>query len=291
MSEEKIEHNEQAGGNTKTPAPLRIRRVVFTLNNYDEQEYDNLIEFAIKHTKYYIIGKECGQNGTPHLQGYFEFNNRNGYSFKQLKEWFPRNHWEKAKGNKKQNYTYCSKEKDYICSEVSLEQLILDSEYKDVTWKWWQQDILDMLKEAPDPRKIYWFWEPKGNVGKSYLLKYICIKNIGVIIGNGKRDDVFNQINTCLESGIIPKIIVIDIPRDNFKFFNYAGIESIKNGCFYSGKYEGGQCIFPRPHVIIFANESPNPEGWSEDKYAINRITSEETHKFLKDYPIELLNN
>lgn len=85
------------------------RRVwCFTLNNYTEDEYKALQD---QKTKYIIIGKEKGENGTPHLQGYIQF--PCGKRLSALKKVSPRAHWEEAKGNPEQNFTYCSKDGDY----------------------------------------------------------------------------------------------------------------------------------------------------------------------------------
>jgi len=46
----------------------RLRRFVFTLNNYTEDEEAALQEFA-QTTQWFIMGKETGENSTPHLQG------------------------------------------------------------------------------------------------------------------------------------------------------------------------------------------------------------------------------
>lgn len=45
-----------------------LRRIVFTLNNYTPEEYEHLCEIA-RTTKWFIMGMEVGENGTPHLQG------------------------------------------------------------------------------------------------------------------------------------------------------------------------------------------------------------------------------
>ena len=36
--------------------------------------------------------------------------------------------------------------------------------------------VVDILKTEPDERTIHWFWEPKGNVGKTTLCKWLVVK-------------------------------------------------------------------------------------------------------------------
>lgn len=61
---------------------------------------------------YAIVGREKGEQGTPHLQGFCHFKARKRLT--ALKKIFPRAHWEKARGSDKDNEAYCSKEGDVI---------------------------------------------------------------------------------------------------------------------------------------------------------------------------------
>lgn len=93
-------------GNTNLPRK-RARRWCFTLNNYTDEEYEQ-VSTTFSKNKFYIIGKEIGKEGTPHLQGYVEFTNEK--SLIGLKKINDRIHWEIAKGSKADNIKYCSKE-------------------------------------------------------------------------------------------------------------------------------------------------------------------------------------
>lgn len=149
--------------------------------------------------------------------------------------------------------------------------MVLQQEYSNVTWHKWQQEVLDIINEKPHPRTINWYWEPTGNVGKSFICKFIALRQ-EVIVASGKKNDIYNEIHTVLSSGIIPTIIVLDYPRHDLDYINYGAIECIKNGFLYSGKYEGGKCIFPIPHVIVFANEPPDITKMSSDRWHIVKI-------------------
>ena len=92
----------------------------FTLNNYTEQEHEFLSsEFRRESERYfYIVGKEVGESGTPHLQGYIALKDKKK-KFRPLPKFAViRNekqamHFERAKGNREQNYKYCSKDGDF----------------------------------------------------------------------------------------------------------------------------------------------------------------------------------
>jgi len=84
---------------------MRSRGYVFTLNNYTEQEVDDLRHCG---SKYLIFGKEIGENGTPHLQGYMWFATLK--SLKQMKKISPRAHFEAQRGSFEQAIDYCKKD-------------------------------------------------------------------------------------------------------------------------------------------------------------------------------------
>lgn len=90
----------------------RSRKWCFTLNNYSESEINKLETFAST-IQYLIYGKEIGESGTPHLQGFIY--KKNPTTFKAIKKkiGIERIHLESANGNVLQNYKYCSKDGDF----------------------------------------------------------------------------------------------------------------------------------------------------------------------------------
>lgn len=260
-------------GNTRPE--VRGRKWCLTLNNYSDKEYNDLKEILTQKSNYTILGKEIGEEKkTKHIQGYIEFKNQ--IKLETLKKINDRIHWEKAKGNREQNFKYCSKEDDYylhdnnITMMKKLEQECLNM-YNEIEWKPWQKAIIEKCEEIPNHRDINWIWEEEGNVGKSFLCKYLTIK-YQAIICEGKSNDIMNQIKLHIENNKIPKIIIVDVPRCHENFINYSCIEKVKNGLLYSGKYEGGICVFPNPHVFIFANTEPDLTKMSNDRWKIINI-------------------
>lgn len=137
----------------------------------------------------------------------------------------------------------------------------------------YQETIVQILEQEPHPRKVYWYWETEGATGKSALCKWICSKMNCLILSN-KASDMKNGVLQYRErTGTYPDIIIIDIPRSvDLQYLSYTGIEEVKNGCFYSGKYEGGMCLFNPPHMIVFSNELPTLCKLSMDRWSIHKI-------------------
>lgn len=87
----------------------RSRNWTYTLNNYSDEDIA-LVRGLI--TTYHVCGREVGDSGTPHLQGYIEMETQQTLS--ALKKKLPKAHLEVAKGNADQNKVYCTKDKDVL---------------------------------------------------------------------------------------------------------------------------------------------------------------------------------
>lgn len=88
-----------------------LRNVCFTCNNYTDEEYNSIIEHITDGTvKYAVVGKEVGESGTPHLQGYIEYHSSR--SWKLIKKRLFNSHIEKRKGTAMEAASYCKKEDD-----------------------------------------------------------------------------------------------------------------------------------------------------------------------------------
>lgn len=271
----------RGGGNTNPPLKKDIKgkRWCFTLNNYTVQNVQDVRTYS-KKLAGIIFSKEVGENGTPHLQGYMEFKSQT--RMETIKKGMNCNHvhLEKAKGNREDNIIYCSKDGEVVErtfpyteeeNRQRLKDLVLVQEYKDVVWKPFQKDIIEILNGKPHPRSIIWCYEETGCVGKSYLCKYLGI-TMDCIKGGGKKDDVLHQTAKAIAAGKCPKVIIMDCPRKMQKFFSYTVVEMLKNGDAASGKYEGSDITFPIPHVIVFANEPPAFDSMSMDRWDVRRI-------------------
>ncbi len=83
----------------------------FTVNNYTEEDV-NLFSGLLEKEKvdYIIYGKEKGETGTKHLQGYLQM--KKEARLTAMKKLHKTAHWEAARGNAKENKKYCEKEGD-----------------------------------------------------------------------------------------------------------------------------------------------------------------------------------
>ena len=89
-------------------------RWVFTLNNYSQNEVDALVALGQDdETRYLCFGREIGESGTPHLQGFW-ITKKNSTSHRQARGFIGfRAFVEKARGTDLQASNYCKKDGDF----------------------------------------------------------------------------------------------------------------------------------------------------------------------------------
>lgn len=259
------------GGNTKTPRVVPCKKWCFTLNNYTntlmEQLETKFKEFNID----YIFGEEVGESGTKHLQGYIECPTKirpiEKFGIKEI-------HWEKTKGTREQNITYCSKDgkvKTSFMTEIEkrkrLRILSQDQLYD------WQKDIIECVKKPASDREIIWVWSHEGKTGKTTFGRYLAYEHKASLV-KGKGKDILYAATTVVSKDPFYDgyIFILDLCRTMENFVSYEGIEDLKNGWWFSGKYESVSVIIPPPHVIVFANFKPDVSKLSKDRWKIVNI-------------------
>ena len=211
-----------------------------------------------------IIGKEVGESGTPHLQGYIEFKKKcRPLSLGLTKKI----HWEKARGSKEENEEYCSKEENVILKIGFNSELRVISVLRD-----WQKSVIDLVDKEPDNRSIHWYYDYKGGTGKSALVKLLCYKYDAVVCSGKASDMKYMIVKYNEKNGVYPKVVIFDIPRSMKDYLSYSAIEEIKNGCFASSKYECEMVLMNSPHILCFANEIPEFEKLSKDRWKITDL-------------------
>lgn len=258
-------------GNTRQP-PTR-KNWCFTLNNYDQSDIEKLLALPVPIVPRFVFQEETGLEGTRHLQGILCFKKRVRPFTLPLS---PRIHWEGTR-NVKASIAYCQKE------ETRTGEVYIRGFRPDYTitrdeswWKPWMDPIVDLVNEEPDYRKIHWFWDPIGNIGKTVLCKWLFLNTERCVVLSGKAADMKNCIVNYMTThdGRPPKTILVSIPRASLTYVSYTGLEEIKDMFFFSGKYEGGMVCGPNPHLIIMANERPDESKMSADRWAVVGLRS-----------------
>lgn len=258
---------EEGNGVTSSPPPKQsIQRLYYctAIFNYD---LETIKQRLVPISKKLICGEEiCPSTGNLHWQTFIGL--KKAMRMTELCKILPGTVWKVCKGDEESNVKYCSKDgktifKHGFPAPPKPLKLIEPS-------KPWQLKVLEILKQEPDDRKVYWFWSQEGGIGKSQFCKYCVVKENCLFFEEGKKADIMHLIFEAPEDRL--ERIIIDVPRDNGNNISYKAIESIKNGLIYSSKYEGGYKYFNSPHVIIFANMPPQEERLSADRWVIENI-------------------
>jgi hypothetical protein len=91
----------------------RSKTWCFTLNNYTVEEEAAIAELEWE-LRYVCYGKEVGEGGTAHLQGYLELKSRRPRGVvKRSISWLARSHLEPRRGSQQQAIDYCAKDGDF----------------------------------------------------------------------------------------------------------------------------------------------------------------------------------
>lgn len=253
-----------------------------------------------------ICALETGEGGYVHWQGYLEYKTKSRPFGKRKYTFTQDTHWEKAKGSRLENIKYITK-KPFVGrygNEIVLKNNI-HIPRPIFKWTWeklfpWQRDIVKKYKDFAPPtnRGIDWYYETEGNIGKSIIVKHLVAFEDAIMV-SGAAKDIFFAVKTIVDKrGDAPKIVILDIPRCSFDYVSYQAIEKILDGLMFSGKYEGGMCLFNVPWVICFANTKPDIYSMSLDRWNIvnldpdgrrpnpNILSSSEENVLVRTSPI-----
>lgn len=249
-------------GNTKT----RARNYQITINNTI-----NLTDAQMTHLtqgKYIWCREVAPTTGMNHVHIYVEF--ENARTFKSIKDVFPTAHIESCKGNRNQNVTYVTKHGNfenpggfYIPPPKYRPEDVISGELYP-----WQQRIVDIIMGPVDPRKIYWFWEDAGNVGKTTFCKYMYLKYPSKLAFTTAK----TSADIILSADENKDTYIIDIPRAAKGINCWTALEELKNGFVTDTKLKKQARIvcWRPPHVIVFANYEP-PEEMRNDVLSMDR--------------------
>lgn len=242
----------------------------FTLNNYDELAIEH-VRSILKNDqiRYAIFGKEVGESGTPHLQGYIAF--LKVQRFSAVKRAIPSAHWEVAKGNEQQNYDYCSKEGDFeefgrrseqgkrtdisACIEALKEggmKRVIEEHAETFTKYYRGLEALEYrLNNSPythtDCRGV-WIWGPPGT-GKSHTARELF------------PDAYIKAQNKWWDGYAQEKAVILD-DLDTPALGHHLKIWADKYAC--SGEFKGGTVHLRHEVFIVTSNYTPD-QLWPDD--------------------------
>lgn len=261
-----VTHMNSDEGNTKKP---RLRSWFFTYNNPEisATQLTQLLTSAGDVNKF-AFQLEVGESGTPHFQGVCCW--RNQIQFSTLKHLDTNIHWEPCK-NIRAALQYCTK------SDTRKDgPWVLGWHYEPPrTWAiptphLWQSQVLERIRSGQGDRRICWIADPTGGWGKTTLAKHIC-GDLGGLLVTGRASDIKYAIAQRLRRGRMGTC-VFHFTRTQEEYVSYQAIEEVKDGIFFSAKYEAGMCIFESPFILVLANFHPDRSKLTGDRWDVNVI-------------------
>lgn len=261
----------------------RSRGWCFTINNYTAEHEDALR--ALTAARYMVFGREVGEQGTEHLQGYIYFATLK--SFRQMKDMLPAGaHIEAARGSAEQNKDYCSKDGDFeefgempmsqadkglAGAEYWTEQreIIMHGELEDIddklfiksygTIKAIRKDFMKEVDDMPSGTRHCWYYGGTDS-GKSYRARQEM---------PDYYDKMLNKWWDGYQVGVHDDVLLDDFDRNHAYLGShlkrwldvYAFKAEVKNGC-----------LNLRPKKIIITSNYHPDELWSEDPQLLSAI-------------------
>jgi len=134
-----------------------------------------------------------------------------------------------------------------------------------------QKSIIDIVEKAADPRAIQWVYSLLGKYGKSLLAEYLVERYDALVIHEDAAKDSLKRIRDhrkASDTFAQKPVLIIDIPRSKSTHTKtlYTTLETIQG--------VHGEWTTP-PHILVFANTSPDMDKLSPDRMHVYLITSE----------------
>jgi hypothetical protein len=289
----------------------RSKNWCFTLNNPTPADTDRLMLLETNPlVQYLVFGREVGESGTPHLQGFISFTERQRRN--QTLTFTGQAHLSHAR-DAKASALYCKKDGDYTefgtapagpgnrsdleaFKEAVLSGLTnrkdIRADHSEVSAKYPRFVDAYLADQAPD-RVIELHplrdWQQTLNQDLNLAPEDRKVIFLVDLEGNkGKswfshyyaanHDNVQillpgkkADMSYALDSTI--RVLFIDAPRSKQgEFLQYDFLEDVKNGFVFSSKYESRNKNLGKCHVVVNMNEHPDMSKLSNDRYDVRII-------------------
>ena len=148
----------------------------------------------------------------------------------------------------------------------------------------WQQIIADRHKDPPPlfHSKIYWYYEPRGQIGKTMLGRYFHLKHKAIYLQGAGRHILATAFNN-------PSFwYIFGLTRSDENRISYRALESLNDNFYMSGfgsDATGMRCR-KTAWTIVFANFKPQLDCISTDRWVIENLN--ETHNLYELNELEI---
>ncbi|AXQ65761.1 MAG: putative viral replication protein [Cressdnaviricota sp.] len=285
----------------------RAKHWCFTLNNYNDSHVLRLSALVEDDQATYLcFGKEVGEQGTPHLQGYASFTKQ--VRLNQVRALIPDAHLSVARGNPEQNRTYCSKEDDFLefgnlpglQGQRTDLQSFMDAvkggctERKELLelhpsvfarYPRFVGEYISLHEEIEVPVHPLYGWQQiledklKDPAGDREIIFVVDTEgNTGKTYYSklycsahptAQYMEMTKKADMAYALRRDVTHLFVNCTRHQTDFLNYSFLEAVKDGMVFSGKYESGTKILGPCHVVVMMNVHPDMEKLSVDRYKI----------------------
>lgn len=232
-----------------------------TINNYTEAEHETALDFP---SKYSVVSKEVGDEGTPHIHGYYEL--ERPMRFSTIKKRFPRANIGPRTGTAKEAREYVKKNGDFIergepseqgrrkdIEEVA-EKIIKGTDLREIalehptTFIKYNRGIREMrntlLRDRTEKPTVVWLWGKTG-VGKTRTPHDI----------HGAKEVYIKDSTQWWNEYTQQEAIVID--DFDVGRWPYRDLLRLLDRYAYQGQTKGGYVKINSPYIYITCSKAP----------------------------------
>lgn len=216
--------------------------------------------------KYTFQGERGSETGYDHFQCSIHLKSK--MRFEGIKKLFPDAHIEKTCNVEKADL-YCMKSDTRLTPVFTYEpgddkySGVYDGVPKYDELKPWQKEIVELVKQYPDGRTIYWYYDKKGGVGKTTMARYLMKHHKAAYIQGAKKDVLYAAAQT------ETRLYVFGFARTVENYVSYESLECIKDALYFAAKYESATVFRNWSHVLVFANFEPDYSKLSSDRWKV----------------------